>query len=79
MTHFVLVYDRSIGEIVSDRRFDDSDMKSAVESRLRSELDNREEPFIEVVLLSAESEEDLRRTHARYFPDDLRDRIAAIG
>jgi len=67
---FLIEYDRSKGEIVSFRTFDDSERGSAEDARLDIELAlNRAGEEREVVLLQAQSEAALRRTHRRYFED----------
>lgn len=67
---FLIEYDRSRGQIITFKRFDDSERQSAEDSRLDIELDlNRRGIEREVVLLEAETEEALRRTHRRYFED----------
>jgi hypothetical protein len=65
---FLIEYDRSSGEIVTIETFADSDRHDAERERLELEIRlNRNEVNHEVVLLEAESEEALRRTHRRYF------------
>jgi hypothetical protein len=67
---FLIEYDRSRGEIVNFREFDEDQSHSAQQSRLETELDlHRRGVEREVVLLEAENEEALRRTHRRYFED----------
>ena len=67
---FLIEYNRSEGRIVSLRTFQDSQKREAEEARLKIELDaNRKQADHEVVLLEAESEEALHRTHRRYFED----------
>ena len=67
---FLIEYDRKRGEIVTFKRFDDSERQSAEDSRLEMELElNRRGVEHEVVILEAETEEALRRTHRRYFED----------
>jgi hypothetical protein len=65
---FLIEYDRTRGEIVRLETFPDSERQAAEESRLEMEIGlNRDEVDREVVILEAESEEALRRTHRRYF------------
>lgn len=65
---FLIEYDRSRGQIVTFNTFSDSERSVAEESRLELEIRlNRNEVDHEVVLLEADSEEALRRTHRRYF------------
>lgn len=65
---FLIEYDRSSGQIVTFREFQDSERLKAQDARLEMELElNRLGTEREVVLLEAASEEALRRTHRRYF------------
>jgi len=65
---FLIEYARDRGQIVSFEKFGDDDSKSARNVRLELELDlNRRGVEHEVVLLEAENEKALRRTHRRYF------------
>jgi hypothetical protein len=67
---FLIEYDRRRSEIVTIISFDDSERQLAEGSRLELELGlNRQGIEREVVLLDADSEEALRRTHRRYFED----------
>lgn len=65
MSHFLLVYRRSTGELVT--RELGLDAGAALEERFASELAHKDDPDVEVVLLSAPDLEALRRTHSRYF------------
>ncbi len=70
MTLFLIEYDRKRGRIVTFREFDDSERQEAENARLEMELElNRLGADREVVLLDADTEEALRRTHRRYFED----------
>ncbi len=65
---FLIEYDRARGSIVTMKKFDESERERAENARLEMELDlNRRDVEREVVLLEAETEEALRRTHRRYF------------
>jgi hypothetical protein len=65
---FLIEYDRARGEIITLKTFSDSERHVAEEARLEMEIGlNRDEVDREVVILEAESEEALRRTHRRYF------------
>lgn len=65
---FLIEYDRTRGEIVTFRAFDDAERQTAEDARLELELDlNRLGTEREVVILEAATEEALRRTHRRYF------------
>ena len=65
---FLIEYDRDQGELVTFKSFEDN--KSFVSANARLELElglNRTGVKHEVVLLEAENEGALRRTHRRYF------------
>jgi hypothetical protein len=65
---FLLEYDRKKGKLVSFKTFENCEREEAQDARLDLEL--RLFRFgieREVVILEAESEELIRRTHARYF------------
>jgi len=65
---FLVEYARSEGRIVSLKQFDHAESDSAANARLELELDlNRRGVEREIVLLEAENERALRRTHRRYF------------
>jgi hypothetical protein len=65
---FLIEYDKPRGAIVRFEPFDDTRQTEAESLRLAIELDLREKRIShEVVLLEALSEEDLRKTHRRYF------------
>jgi hypothetical protein len=67
---FLIEYDRNRGEIISFGEFEDSERQKAEDSRLEMELElNKAGIDREVVILEAETEEALRRTHRRYFED----------
>lgn len=74
MALFLVVYDRSRAHTVDLVRYEASQRRSALQARNDRELQELENPEIEVVILEADSEDDLRRTHARYF--DLAEEIA---
>jgi hypothetical protein len=67
---YLIEFDRTTGERVTFRSFDDSRRREAENERIALELDlNSRGIEREVILLQASSEEDLRRTHRRYFED----------
>ncbi len=67
---FLIEYNRSRGEIVTFKTFEDANKDEAANIRFERELVlNRAGIEHEVVLLDAASEEALRRTHRRYFED----------
>lgn len=65
MGHFVLIYDRRAGELV--RQSEHESAQDAMRARFAAEIEFDDRPEIEVVALDAASEEELRRTHGRYF------------
>jgi hypothetical protein len=77
MTHFLLIYDRSAGELIRKQVL--TDRAAAMEARFRAEAEFRGQPGVEIVALDAESEQALMRTHGRYFLGltELADRIAS--
>ena len=64
MTHFLLDYDRARRELASITAFEDASEALAAYSEREAETHGTTH---EVVLLGAVCEEDLRRTHSRYF------------
>jgi len=74
---FLIEYDRTLGQIITFKTFGDPERQVAEESRLEIELGlNRQRVDREVVILEADSEEALRRTHRRYF-EDLAELVAS--
>lgn len=75
MTIFLLEFDRSEHRLVrSPERFDVADLDRAFQSRLEAQAHALAEDLDrDIVLLEAESEEDLRRTHGSFFftPEQL--------
>jgi hypothetical protein len=66
---FLVVYNQSTGELLDLTEFgsDPGDRLQALRARQKAELDHEGEPEIEVVVLNAESQAALRRSHGRYF------------
>lgn len=65
---FLIVYDGALGEVETFEKFQDADTALADKARLEIEIDLLEKGIDrEVVLLEAENEEALRKTHRRYF------------
>ena len=66
MNQYLVRYRRSTGDLL---QFEDlgSDRTAAMSRRIEEEKVHRDDPDIEVVLLTASSREALIRTHARYF------------
>lgn len=73
-----MVYDRKTGSLVrAVREYRESERDLAEKERLEIEIDSVGRHLgHEVVLLEADSQDDLRRTHARYFKR-LEDLVAA--
>jgi hypothetical protein len=67
MTYFLMVYDKLCGDLTDMISFQDS--REALAARFARErvLADDERDRIEIVVLAAESEDELRKTHARYF------------
>ncbi len=76
MAHFLLIYDRSAGKLVRQESYGSNG--EAMRARFVAEGEFAGRPEIEVVVLVAESEEAMRRTHGRYFLglSELVDRLA---
>jgi hypothetical protein len=65
---FLIEYNRPEGRLITFKTFADEERSKADELRFAIELDlHRRKIEHEVVLLQAESEAALRRTHGRYF------------
>ena len=72
---FLIEYDRQRAQIINFKSYSDEESSVAEDERLTLELDrNSQGVHNEVVLLQAESERALRRTHRRYF-EDIRELI----
>jgi hypothetical protein len=76
VSHFLVVYDRATGELLRMERYESDD--SALQARFRAESEFSARGGVEIVALTAATEDDLRRTHGRYFLDaeDLAARLA---
>jgi hypothetical protein len=79
MKHFIIVFDRSKGEILETIEFPDSERDASLTKRFALEREYAATPEVEVVSLGAASIEDLKRTHTRYFKGELRKRAAGDG
>jgi hypothetical protein len=67
---YLIEYDRQVGKLISSKKFDSADRMKAEAQRLTLELELLSRKISrEIVLLEAISEEDLRKTHRRYFKD----------
>jgi hypothetical protein len=63
--HYLVVFDRSKGEVLSHKLYDDRN--DALAARFKAERKHSDDASIEVVVLGARSWADVRRTHGRYF------------
>lgn len=65
---FLVEYDRQAGQLVAFETFENDKQTTAEQKRLDLEIRNlRNQVIHEVVLLEAPTEDELRRTHRRYF------------
>jgi hypothetical protein len=65
---YLIEYNRDSGELHGLEEFSPTDRRKAEEKRLCIELDLLRTGFsLEVVLLEASSQDELRKTHRRYF------------
>ena len=64
MKLFLLIFDRVRGELLDQREF--SDGSEALKARFAAERQGWP-GHVEIVVLSADSVETIRRTHSRYF------------
>jgi len=64
MTLFLLTFDRQNRNATVQEIAEEEDV---LERLFTAERRLRDEPALEIVLLAAADEDDLRRTHARYF------------
>jgi broad specificity phosphatase PhoE len=67
MSYFLVVYDRSTGELRELTEFGEDQADHAAQARLDRELAERTHPEVEVVVVASPSRAALERTHARYF------------
>jgi hypothetical protein len=65
MSYFLLVYDRDAGTLLRKQEY--ALGSDAMRARFAAETEFGARSEIEIVVLAAESEVDLRTTHARYF------------
>ena len=68
MKLFLITYDRKRGLLLGIDKFDQGEYERANRALLAQE---RAHPDLEVVLLEAATEDQLRLTHRRYFEDPL--------
>ncbi len=74
---FVIKHHRKLGTSEWIGEYADSEMQAAQQLRFDTEVASRnDEPRPEIVVLSAQTKDDLRRTHAKYFGiDEIRRNI----
>lgn len=65
MNHYLVVFDRSKGEVIRHKLYENR--SGALEARFAAEREYSAEPNVEVVVLGARSWADVQRTHGRYF------------
>ena len=65
MNHYLVVFDRSKGQVLRHKLY--HDRNDALAARFAAERKHSGEPDIEVVVLGARSWADVKRTHGRYF------------
>lgn len=65
MQHYLVIYNRRAGKIIRHQRFQAPG--TALAARFEAERELRDEPDIEIVVLSADSWGALKQTHSRYF------------
>lgn len=65
MFHYLVVFDRRLSDVIEIRSFED--VKLALGARLEAESTYSDRSEVEVVVLTAKSQEALRGTHLRYF------------
>jgi hypothetical protein len=77
MAHFLLIYDRSAGKLLRKERFESN--QDALAARFAAERESHRGQELEIVVISAESESDLHRSHGRYFmtPEELAKRLVS--
>lgn len=66
MKQFLVVYRRSSGLLKEFKELA-GDRQNSSRQRVEAELVAASDPDLEVVVLNSESEENLRKTHSRYF------------
>lgn len=67
MTEVLVEFNRLTGKVHTEAFEGVDARRQALAARLASERAHAAQPEVEIVVLSAESEDDLRQTHARYF------------
>jgi hypothetical protein len=65
MNSFLMVYDRAKGAVLQLDKF--PNQEAAMRQRFALERTNKDNPDVEIVVLVADSVDELRQTHGRYF------------
>ena len=75
--HFLLIYDRRAGKLLRQEEFTTS--AEALEARFAAEDEYGIHQNVEIVAISAASQDELRKSHGRYFltSEELGERLAA--
>lgn len=68
MPNYLIIFHRRTGELADLREFDE--LLEAMQARFAAEREYRQEPDVEVVVLTARSEQELCATHSRYFQSE---------
>ncbi len=67
MTYFLIVFDRRAGKLLQLKEYSKKQVAAAIKKRTLEEKRALATADVEVVMISAPSEEVLRQTHGRYF------------
>lgn len=67
MKHFLIIYDRTAAKLLELREFSDSERDAASAARLEADKRTKTQPNIEVVILTSDSLQTIKKTHAGYF------------
>jgi hypothetical protein len=77
MAHYLLIYDRAAGALLLQRPYETS--AEALAARFEAEAEYGVQPNIEILAISAASEDELKKSHGRYFlsSEELGERLVA--
>lgn len=67
MNYYVLIYSQVEGRVLDVENYGPDSAPAALARRFELDREHSGHEGVEIVLLSAESEDALRQTHARYF------------
>lgn len=73
MKHFLLLYNKESGDLVTLQEYENS--REALKERFALERQYRDQPEFEVVVLNADTVSSLEATHSRYFPEALSEKL----